>query len=69
MIAITDHAAQRLHQRGITAPEARRVVLRGRVLEQRGNALRIQSMGLTVVANITEDGTEAVIITAWREEA
>lgn len=66
MIHITDHAAQRLEQRGITAPEARRAVRQGRYIEQRGNAVRVQSMDLTVVVSVSPDGREAVILTAWR---
>lgn len=66
MIHITDHAAQRLEQRGITAPEARRAVRQGRYIEQRGNAVRVQSMDLTVVVSVSPDGQEAVILTAWR---
>ena len=67
MISITAHAAERLEQRGITAPVARRVVRQGRVLEQRGNALRVEAMGITVVVTVTEDGQAATISTAWRE--
>jgi hypothetical protein len=67
MIQITEHAGQRLAERGITAPEARRVVRQGRIIEQRGNALRVEAMGITVVVTITEDGQAATIITAWRE--
>lgn len=66
MIHITEHALQRLQERGISAPEARRAVRQGRYIEQRGNACRVQSLDLTVVVSIEADGREAVILTAWR---
>jgi hypothetical protein len=67
MIVITDHAAERLAERGITCAEARRVVQHGRPIEQRGNALRINAAGITVVVSITRDAREAVVVTAWRD--
>ena len=67
MLTITRHAADRLAERGVTVATARRVVRHGRPIEQRGNALRINAAGVTVVVSITEDGREATVITAWRD--
>ena len=68
MLHFTDHARQRLAERGIHEWEARAVIDKGKVIRQDGQALRLYGLGLVVVLNIVKQRRQAVatVITAWR---
>ena len=68
MIHFTDHALDRLVERGIDITEARRAVYKGRPVADRNEPgrYRIHFDRLVVVLAVVPDATEAAVITAWR---
>lgn len=68
MLAFTDHALDRLSERGIDITEARRAVYKGRPVRDRDvpGRFRIHWKDLVVVLAVEGCATQAAVVTAWR---